>query len=401
MDSFEIIPKLYIGDNAIENLKHELTAKKFENVFLVCSKHGFSSNAMKDTIAILKELKIQYFIYQINENVADSNEIYEASMLFNKKKSKLIIVIGSNTAIDFAKLLAIYAPNKSIHHSVWHYINDPNYVKSIGYPIVCIPLNFSTGSCSNGLSLIYNEKMKIAQGVASFTSTPNVVIMNAKYMQTISKDELKQALLFCVLDCINNILNNNHKNWFWTENYNYGNLISIIRAIIAIKQNYYYEDAWKILMTNSFFSGTSLSKYHSEFAYELLSLFLGINGITRKNFTLIMNQLFFVYLEVKRSIDEQFKLKIINLNKKLFNKETDEISLLKQYLEQILDLSLHTEPLIADENIANKMVENAIIQFQKNYLDIININKEQYQQKQDKATELFIKIIYQFINKKE
>lgn len=400
MDSFELVPKLYIGINSIENLIHELKAKKFKNVFIVCSKSGFESKALKDTISILRTLEIEYFIYQMSSIVADSNEIFEAAILFNKKKSKLIIAIGSNTAIDFAKVLSIYAPNKSVHHSVWHYINDPNYVKSVGYPVVTIPLSFTTGSSSNGLSLIYNEEMKLAQGVISFTSVPNVTIIDINYLKTITKKNLKESLLYCVFDCINCILScNNENNWFWTENYNYGNLISIIRSIISLNQDINYDEAWKILITNSIFSGTTLNKYHTDFSYELLSIFLGINGILREKFSTVINQLSIYYIEAKKELDEEFRSRVFNINKKLFNKSTDDLSLLKQYIFSILNLDIDRTFYVEDENQINKMIENAIIQFQKNYLDVININKEQYKKKQDDATELFVKVIYKFLKK--
>ncbi|MBO6094596.1 iron-containing alcohol dehydrogenase [bacterium] len=118
MQIFQLTPKLYINDEPINNLEHELKSQDFKHIFIICSSSGFSSLALNETINVIKKLKIQYFIYQIENNVVDANEVFEASILFEKKKSNLIIAIGGNKTIDFAKILAIYAPNKSLHHSV-------------------------------------------------------------------------------------------------------------------------------------------------------------------------------------------------------------------------------------------------------------------------------------------
>ena len=118
MNVFQLIPKLYFNDHSINNLTHELKSQDFNHVFLVCSNAGFNSQAFQDTIQILKQLKVDYFVYQLSNEYVSAEEIYEASVLFKNKKANLIMVIGSNVAIDFAKVLSIYAPNKTIHHSV-------------------------------------------------------------------------------------------------------------------------------------------------------------------------------------------------------------------------------------------------------------------------------------------
>lgn len=141
MNIFQLKPKLYIGKNQINNLDHELKSQEFKNIFIVCSKKGFYSIALKELLVIIKNANIEYFIYQMINNFADAEEIYDAAELFAKKKSSLIIAVGSSSTIDFAKTLAIYVPNKSLHHSVWHYINEPAVLKSTAYSIVAIPLN--------------------------------------------------------------------------------------------------------------------------------------------------------------------------------------------------------------------------------------------------------------------
>ena len=49
----------------------------------------------------------------------------------------------------------------------------------------------------------------------------------------------------------------------------------------------------------------------------------------------------------------------------------------------------------------NNMIEKAIVQYQKNYLDGLNINKETYQNLQDQTTILFTKIIYRLFKEEK
>ena len=400
MQIFQLTPKLYINDNPINNLEHELKSQDFKHIFIVCSTTGFISSALKETISIIKKLNIQYFIYQITNNVVDANEVFEASILFEKKKSNLIIAIGGNKAIDFAKVLAIYAPNKSLHHSVWHYINDPGVLKTVAYPVVAILLTFTTGSCSNGLSIIYNNEKKIAQGVISFTSVPSIVIFDEKYLKTINNKQLNEHFLYIVLDCLNNILNFEEENWYWTNNYNYSNLISIIRAIITLKKNINHKESWNILMVASYFNASNLSKFHNQFSYDLLSLFLGINGFLKLDYTYLMNQLFFIYCEEKSKINTIFNNNIIKLNQKMFNKNFDTFNELKIYLHKFIEFEENTFYL-TNKDLINNMIQKAIVQYQKNYLDALNINKQTYQELQDEATILFTKVIYRFFKEEK
>lgn len=400
MQIFQLTPKLYIDDEPINNLEHELKSQDFKHIFIVCSSSGFSSLALNETIDIIKKLKIQYFIYQIENNVVDANEVFEASILFEKKRSNLIIAIGGNKAVDFAKVLAIYTPNKSLHHSVWHYMNDPAVLKTTAYPVVSIPLTFTTGSCSNGLSIVYNHQKEIAQGVVSFTSIPSIVIFDEKYLKSINNKQLNEHFLYIILNCLNNILNFEEENWYWTNNYNYCNLISIIRAIITLKQNLNHKESWNILMIASYFNGSNLSKFNNKFSYDLLSLFLGINGFLRLDYTYLINQLFFAYCEEKSNIDPTFKDNIIKLNKKMFNKDFDTLNELKTYLHKFIEFN-ENNFYLNNKQLINNMIEKAIIQYQKNYLDALDINKEKYQELQDKATILFTKVIYKFFKEEK
>lgn len=396
MNIFQLIPKLYFNDHSINNLTHELKSQDFNHVFLVCSNAGFNSQAFTDTIQILKQLKADYFVYQLSNNYVSAEEIYEASILFKNKKANLIIVIGSNVAIDFAKVLSIYTPNKSIHHSVWHFMQDPGVIHFTAYPIVAIPINFAIGSCSNGLSIVYNDEMKIAQGVISYTSTPKVVIFDVNYLKTIPEVQLKQYLLYCILDTINCILNDYDNKNLWTINYNYANLLSVMRATITLMHDINNQESWDILMLQAYFNGGNLNKFSLKYPYDLLSLFLGMNPYLHADYVSLMNTLFFVYCKHKINLDPQFKENFRTLMVKLFNKDTYEITILQQYLNQIVgDLNLSIK--IEDEKIANKMIEQGIVQYQKNYLDVIDTNKQSYNDELNKTTVLFTKIVYEFI----
>ena len=396
MNIFQLIPKLYFNDHSINNLTHELKSQDFNHVFLVCSNAGFNSPAFSDTIQILKQLKADYFVYQLSNDYVSAEEIYEASILFKNKKANLIIVIGSNTAIDFAKVLSIYTPNKAIHHSVWHFMQDPGVIHFTAYPIVAIPINFAIGSCSNGLSIVYNDEMKIAQGVISYTSTPKVVIFDVNYLKTIPYNQLKQYLLYCILDTINCILNDYDDKNLWTINYNYANLLSVMRATITLMHDINNQGSWDILMLQAYFNGGNLNKFSLQYPYDLLSLFLGMNPYLHVDYTSLMNTLFFTYCKHKIALDEGFKENFRKLMIKLFNKDTCEITILQQYLGQIVG-NLNLDIKINDENIANKMIQEGIVQYQKNYLDVIDTNKQSYNDQLNKTTVLFTKIVYEFI----
>ena len=149
-------------------------------------------------------------------------------------------------------------------------------------------------------------------------------------------------------------------------------------------------------MLQAYFNGGNLNKFSLQYPYDLLSLFLGMNPYLHLDYTSLMNTLFFVYCKHKIEIDPLFKENFKKLMVKLFNKDTCEIDILQQYLGQIVG-NLNLKIKIENEDVANKMIQEGIVQFQKNYLDVIETTKETYSEQLNKTTSLFTKIVYEFI----
>lgn len=149
-------------------------------------------------------------------------------------------------------------------------------------------------------------------------------------------------------------------------------------------------------MLQAYFNGGNLNKFSLQYPYDLLSLFLGMNPYLHLDYTSLMNTLFFVYCKYKIALDSQFKENFNKLMVKLFNKDTCEPDILQQYLGQIVG-NLNLNIKINDEELANKMIQEGIVQYQKNYLDVIETTKETYKDQLDKTTTLFTKIVYEFI----
>lgn len=149
-------------------------------------------------------------------------------------------------------------------------------------------------------------------------------------------------------------------------------------------------------MLQAYFNGGNLNKFSLQYPYDLLSLFLGMNPYLHVDYTSLMNTLFFVYCKHKIALDPLFKENFRKLMIKLFNKDTCEINILQQYLGQIVG-NLNLAIKINDENIANKMIQEGVVQYQKNFLDVIETTKESYNEQLSKTTTLFTKIVYEFI----
>ena len=107
----------------------------------------------------------------------------------------------------------------------------------------------------------------------------------------------------------------------------------------------------------------------------------------RKDFSDLEDQ---IVSTVKNALDA---IDFVNLKKDISNKTEDTLNEFKTYLHKFIEFNENSFYLI-NKQLINNMIEKAIIQYQKNYLDALDINKEKYQELQDKATILFTKVIY-------
>ncbi len=111
------------------------------------------SGALDDLINILKELKIEYFVFdEITENPLTTT-CYNGGKLAREIGADFVVGIGGGSPLDASKAVCVYATNP-------HIINDGIYaeeVKSEPLPLIVIGTTSGTGSEVSGVSVLTRE----------------------------------------------------------------------------------------------------------------------------------------------------------------------------------------------------------------------------------------------------
>ncbi len=154
------------------------------------------SGALQDVIDILKDLKIEYCIYdKINENplVSVCEEGGKTSFDFS---AEFIIGIGGGSAIDAAKAIAAFsADNKIKGESLFD-----NAIE--GIPIIAIPTTAGTGSEVNNYSILSLDGQNKKRTFKSPNSYPKIAFLDASYTESMNDKYTLSTALDAFCHCI-------------------------------------------------------------------------------------------------------------------------------------------------------------------------------------------------------
>jgi len=183
--------KLYFGENAIENLRAELSSYG-NNVLLVYGGGSIKKNGIYDkVIQILKDCDKNIFEdagVMPNPTVDKLNEGCERA---RNAKADLILSVGGGSCCDYSKAVSVSA-----------YCNDDPWEKyflrfedvdadTIIIPVACVLTMSGTGSEMNGGSVITNHESKLKIGhVFGEKVFPKFSILDPTYTYSLPKHQM-------------------------------------------------------------------------------------------------------------------------------------------------------------------------------------------------------------------
>lgn len=180
-----------------KNLIKELGAKK---ALIVTGKSGAKkSGALDDMTKALRELFIEYTIFdKITEN-PPLMVCYEGGRTALAEKADIIIGIGGGSALDSAKSIATFAANSEIEPMD---IFDVEKCKGKALPIIAVPTTAGTGSeanCASVMTLPDGERKKstahkFAYPVLSFVDPKYTYSLSYHYTVSTALDAFAHAL---------------------------------------------------------------------------------------------------------------------------------------------------------------------------------------------------------------
>ena len=183
--------KLYFGENAIENLRAELSSYG-KNVLLVYGGGSIKKNGIYDNVVqILKDCDKNIFEdagVMPNPTVDKLNEGCERA---RNAKADLILSVGGGSCCDYSKAVSVSAYcNDDPWDKYFLRFEDVDKDTKI-IPVACVLTMVGTGSEMNGGSVITNHESKLKIGhVFGEKVYPKFSILNPTYTYSLPKHQM-------------------------------------------------------------------------------------------------------------------------------------------------------------------------------------------------------------------
>lgn len=358
MAEFQIIPTYLLGDAIADNLIQQLRLHKIKRVYIFEQNVDKNSSLLKDIKKDLDFFKLKFHEETINFEIIDEDIFNHLLQCLKIGLPEALIVIGSETAINVAKLINFLLNNRKINN-LTDFIQNTNCDVKFPLKIFCILNDFTTGSENNFpgiLKVKYNNK--ITQYAFNANSMPSVIYANVELFKHLSKQDVNLNLFAILIRLIEQFCAKNLNEWI--KNYIMGNVQT---AIDLIENNTLDDDTklknliWTNLIANSGIN--NILAYGDWWLHILAYEISDVLGIKLATALLITYE---KYLNVRIQNDQWFAKVIADLNEQIYgSKDCDEfINHLNQMVEllSLTELKTKNQTLLGDKKICDQICEN-------------------------------------------
>lgn len=336
MNYFNLKPRYYFGEKAIEGLAIEFKKRQFKKAMILYGKGSIKKNGVyDDVVKQLQDANIEFVEFSGIEPNPRVDTIERAIDFTIGNEVDLILAVGGGSVVDASKVIATLAKNRTRYKSAWDYVTDPKQLQQLPIPIISIITLAGTASENNGGSVITNWDKKLKVGVSQEYAIPYVAIEDPTYTYSVNKWQTASG----IFDCFSHLLEQYFgKNTFeWTKEIIFANLRVLLKfAKHAIDNPNNFASRANILWTTSMaLNGTTSFASDSDWnVHKIEHAFSAVWDITHGAGLAFITP---TYLEVRSEKEEWFKNKVITLGKEVFkvNNLEDTISFLKDFISVI------------------------------------------------------------------
>lgn len=165
--------EVIIGHGSIASLAEVLRRRQVRRVFLVSGKNTYMACG---AAAIVEPILKNYAVTRFTDVVPNPTlEVIQASVdLFRAQPADIVIAIGGGSAIDIAKLTALFGP---LSGSIKPYIIGEQSLPASSIPVIAIPTTAGSGSEATHFAVAYVGATKYS--AATPTVRPAVAIIDS------------------------------------------------------------------------------------------------------------------------------------------------------------------------------------------------------------------------------
>ncbi|MEN6444513.1 MAG: iron-containing alcohol dehydrogenase [Candidatus Cloacimonas sp.] len=195
--------RIIFADNAISLAKDKIATIGKKALIVTGRNSAKQSGALSDLLLVLKELGINYVLFDHIKENPTLDIIVEGKQIFKQNNCDCVIGIGGGSPIDAAKAISLSAANSLNRNEIY----DTTLFKN-AFPILAIPLTAGTGTEATQYSVLSDPITKKKAGFGSDLIFPVLAILDPKYTLTLSP----QVTLHTALDALSHLLEGLYSN---------------------------------------------------------------------------------------------------------------------------------------------------------------------------------------------
>ena len=358
MAEFQIIPTYLLGEEIADNLLQQLRVHKIKKVYIFEQNIDRGAKILKDIKKGLDFFKIKFHEEPINFEIIDEEIFNHLLQCLKIGLPESLIVIGSETAINVAKLINFLLNNRKIN-SLNDFIQNTNCDVKFPLKIYCILNDFTTGSENNFpgiLKVKYHDK--ITQYAFNANSMPSTIYANVELYSYLTNQDINLNLFAILIRLIEQFCAKNLNEWI--KNYIMGNVqtaIDLIENATFDKTTKLKNLIWTNLIANSGIN--NIMAYGDWWLHILAYEISDVLGIKLANALLITYEKYFL---VRMQNDAWFAKVIADLNEQIYGSRDsmEFINHLNQMVNslQLNELKTKNQLLLGDKKICDQICEN-------------------------------------------
>jgi alcohol dehydrogenase class IV len=180
---FYIGTKVFFGRNCVKDNKMELKDFGKRAMIVTGRSSGKISGALDDVINVLKDIKIDFMVYDKVENNPSIEMVKDAGAAARQFKADFIVGIGGGSPLDAAKAVAVLAVNDIEPLDLYK-----NVFENKPLPIIAIPTTAGTGSEITPYSILTRKDIRIKQSFRNDDLFPKIAFVDARYIESMPYD---------------------------------------------------------------------------------------------------------------------------------------------------------------------------------------------------------------------
>ncbi len=208
MWNYNIPVKIFQGEKVLLE-KKELLNSFGRNALLVTGRNSAKlSGVLDDLLKILKEYKIQFYVFDRVEENPSYATVEMGATLFNEYDFDFVVAIGGGSPLDAGK--AIAALGTYYKHDA-HLFNESDDIYKNTLPIIAIPTTSGSGSEITPYSILTNRENK-KKGIQNDRLFPTIAFLDPRYTTTLNESLTVSTGLDALTHSIEGELKNNGTN---------------------------------------------------------------------------------------------------------------------------------------------------------------------------------------------